>query len=561
MARPYLVLPLAGGDIRTLTLQPSERHDDPLVCLLDVTHLDHPSPYEALSYTWGPPFEGQTLATHTIQLCGHEFEVTGNLHAALKRFRLRDAPRTLWVDAICIDQSNDAERGVQVGIMSQVYAAASRVLIWLGQDSESRDGLVTLRTLDHLASVVTEWDIVQAIMSSRNKSRQKAHYYDVVSRLLPPDLDFGTPSALPPAPSLEDLRYAYVLSVVEAIHRFFTRRYFRRLWVVQEMFHAKNGIFYCGSESLYWQRFQRGFDRLRKAGSSLLLEGISRRVSLDVLQGTLVERVGSLFRWSKKRGFFLKCIEQCNGTHCQDPRDRIFALSSMNSPHWKPYPNYSLSVSEVFTQFSQSCVENGHVQSLLHYAARQQADTAKRSSREELQPPLPSWVIDWRNPGEIGTSFWPDWVSENGPSLEALIDDSNRLTCTLGTLCTVLDENPRSSERSSEAVDKEHDLAVKSVWSSMSASCGDHLQAGDVLCRIPTRVESALDEADGLTVPLKVCARPGPQLCEDGILVLRPVRPALEEFMLVPLDDRARWTHRQLRTIPNDRGWRRFCIV
>ena len=38
----------------------------------------------------------------------------------------------LWVDAICIDQTNDAERSSQVWLMDQTYRDAVCVSVWLG---------------------------------------------------------------------------------------------------------------------------------------------------------------------------------------------------------------------------------------------------------------------------------------------------------------------------------------------------------------------------------------------------------------------------------------------
>jgi len=40
----------------------------------------------------------------------------------------------LWVDALCINQENDAEKTVQVMKMNQIYQKAYSVCIWLGLD-------------------------------------------------------------------------------------------------------------------------------------------------------------------------------------------------------------------------------------------------------------------------------------------------------------------------------------------------------------------------------------------------------------------------------------------
>jgi hypothetical protein len=60
--------------------------------------------------------------------------VTRSLHGALRRFRppRGTAARSLWADALCINQKDNEEKGKQVGRMGDVFANASRVLVWLG---------------------------------------------------------------------------------------------------------------------------------------------------------------------------------------------------------------------------------------------------------------------------------------------------------------------------------------------------------------------------------------------------------------------------------------------
>src|SRR6266536_764396 len=57
-----------------------------------------------------------------------------NLVSALRHLRLKDIARTMWVDAICIDQSNIDERGHQVALMTKIYSLAKCDLLWIGDD-------------------------------------------------------------------------------------------------------------------------------------------------------------------------------------------------------------------------------------------------------------------------------------------------------------------------------------------------------------------------------------------------------------------------------------------
>jgi hypothetical protein len=46
---------------------------------------------------------------------------------------LSNTPRRLWVDAICINQTNDAEKGNHVCYMSEVYRRCTTDLLWMGE--------------------------------------------------------------------------------------------------------------------------------------------------------------------------------------------------------------------------------------------------------------------------------------------------------------------------------------------------------------------------------------------------------------------------------------------
>ncbi|ORX94551.1 heterokaryon incompatibility, partial [Clohesyomyces aquaticus] len=72
--------------------------------------------------------------------------VRSNPASAFRRLRSRSEPRTLWIDSICIDQSNTDERSEQVHIMADIYKFAPRAVVWLGDSTQnSRTALKTLR--------------------------------------------------------------------------------------------------------------------------------------------------------------------------------------------------------------------------------------------------------------------------------------------------------------------------------------------------------------------------------------------------------------------------------
>jgi len=59
--------------------------------------------------------------------------ISENLHAALQRIRDVQQPVEIWVDSICINQKDLAERSSQVGLMRDIYEGSEEVVIWLGE--------------------------------------------------------------------------------------------------------------------------------------------------------------------------------------------------------------------------------------------------------------------------------------------------------------------------------------------------------------------------------------------------------------------------------------------
>ncbi|KAK0750614.1 heterokaryon incompatibility, partial [Schizothecium vesticola] len=88
--------------------------------------------FEALSYMWGD----QTIRT-TITLEGSPFSISKHLRGAIQTLRHQTRVRYLWIDAICINQSDIQERNEQVGLMRSIYQRAKAVLVWLDREVDS----------------------------------------------------------------------------------------------------------------------------------------------------------------------------------------------------------------------------------------------------------------------------------------------------------------------------------------------------------------------------------------------------------------------------------------
>lgn len=128
--------------IRLLALSPSPNFEASLEATLVEVHLDNNN-YEALSYVWG-----SRVGTEPFVCDGKVLLITPNCESALRHLRLKVKSRTLWVDAICIDQEENEisvkERNSQVALMGEIYAKAFHTICWLGQGNKFTNELMRL---------------------------------------------------------------------------------------------------------------------------------------------------------------------------------------------------------------------------------------------------------------------------------------------------------------------------------------------------------------------------------------------------------------------------------
>ena len=140
--RVYQSIALSPRHIRVLAIQPSTNLEADVVCTLEGINLgaekESPSqPYEALSYTWGPPEPKFPIVLH-----GSPHYVGQNCFEALRRLRWTTGTRKIFVDAICINQEDKSELSSQIALMGDVYSKAHRVLAWLRETSHSESAII-----------------------------------------------------------------------------------------------------------------------------------------------------------------------------------------------------------------------------------------------------------------------------------------------------------------------------------------------------------------------------------------------------------------------------------
>jgi hypothetical protein len=133
-----LALDPSQKEIRLLEIQPGHG-GEPIRCRLFCVRLSAVPEYVALSYTWEP-----NLPLVAVEINSVRMAVRQNLSEAFLRMRSSATAILVWADAICIDQSSIPERNSQVPLMKDIYLAASKVYIWLGEGTEAT-GLASMQ--------------------------------------------------------------------------------------------------------------------------------------------------------------------------------------------------------------------------------------------------------------------------------------------------------------------------------------------------------------------------------------------------------------------------------
>lgn len=253
--------------------------------------------YEALSYAWG-----DLPATKTITIDQTDYYIRDNLFAALKALQLRSRRRHLWVDAVCINQEDFDERNGQVALMSQIYAKADEVIVWLGKAGRDYWGAMVL--LDSLGS---------SEVSTRELSRSISEHAAVAH------VKFWTELSL-------------------LCHR----PYWQRLWIIQEVVLASKIKAHCSSLIFDWERLDCLFQRMDiiqetatslYVGTSLAGGGdkgyFSLLRTLEAIRDSVPSRLSKRRQEIRDRVPLLDLFLTHSEALCTDQRDRFFGLYSL----------------------------------------------------------------------------------------------------------------------------------------------------------------------------------------------------------------------------------------
>lgn len=335
---------LALGHIRLLDLQDFDDYD----CL--VSSIQHASldtvvgTYTAISYTWDE-HERIWYGKHAerspqnIIIDGLVVAVSGKVAAILAL--MQKAGRNLvWIDSICINQSDTEEKNVQVKFMGDIYASAFEVSAILGSPDKTTDSF-----FDAANECTPESDIT-----------------------LTTDLDFGHVK----------------------IH---LNQYWHRAWIFQEISLARKILLYCGSRCTSYDAFMMLYGRLlKKTFGVLTLCRMIWELPIRDLKNEMVVQAkrfdfdGYIPLLARSQLPFLSVLETTNNWYdcASDPRDLLFSRLSLASDAniLVPHVDYDIPTEELYMQFAANSILSTRSLFVITFAS----NTSMK---------LPSWTPDW----------------------------------------------------------------------------------------------------------------------------------------------------------------------
>lgn len=401
-------------------------NDEEAVFSLEAFDMTRLPKYDCLSYTWGDPMSRNLYPPDALQdemsaLCdkkirhadGSVIMITENLVHALKRlaeFGYSSSldnltPQYLWIDAICINQGDNVEKSSQVAMMDVIYSHAETVVVWLGEEDFHTAG--ALKTMKALAEV------------NLNAFEEKP-YFDDYDAFTAYDtlIEAGKAFSFPNIDAGEWRDYA----------AFLQRKWFERIWVLQEKVFAKNTEVFVGPHKLSWNYIIEAASILKQSGLANPLQALY----LFAVDGYDYYRNGTVSRLFEDRlnNYQIYAdISQISTTptnletllyyskrlNATQPLDHVYAIlgiwnSMRDESSGLGYMrvDYSASISDIYARATVLALRESGNLGVLSLVESRPSMTA---------PDLPSWVPDYsQKAGILPLMPWPRNASTRSPS-------------------------------------------------------------------------------------------------------------------------------------------------
>ncbi|KAI0438471.1 heterokaryon incompatibility protein-domain-containing protein [Xylaria telfairii] len=398
---------------RVIEVQPG-LHDDPVVCRLHVALISEAIlSYATLSYTWKlddeaayrrrymRPTEEEALPKVPISCNDFEVLIGENLFQAIKRIRKPSISQMLWADALCINQNDVQERTQQVRKMSTIYKNAFRLFVWLGENDRPYSRDTHSLAFPGLCRIINRW---------REREGHSARVPPATYSFLAPEQTYSTP----------DEPLAADDAIWSDILHFYNRKWFRRLWVIQEVALARSAVALWGGYEIDWEWIglaaaiiRTNYPRLtalrrisQRVGSYEIKTSLNpRAVPTGIINAYFMYRISrSQVYFKAPRFSFHQLLTLTRQFRCEDPRDKVFGILGIPtvdqpSAQETPFilPDYTKSVAEVCHEVAIKIIDiSGSLGLLSSVQQDRECQMAHSDRRNDHDPSLPSWVPQWR---------------------------------------------------------------------------------------------------------------------------------------------------------------------
>ena len=369
-----------------LELHPGAGRDDIACSLREWRINDCRGSYEALSYVWG-----EKTKTTAVYIGDKTLMVTENLGAALRALRSPDQPRTLWADAVCIDQTDVRERSHQVGVMDEIYRSASRTVIWLGPGKKEETDKA--------------YDMLDELAAEAISREHSTHVSSILSGNLTLSLLDRQHIESPLYERYED--ETVIVHLAEAA-------WWSRAWTVQEILLASQAVVVTGSRSMEWRRLCKGVDYGFAIGiwMTLLIGQVVDPTVMPYLSMRALTQVrkhpsDALSMQAANVPVptqdMLRMLIHCRFREATDPRDKVYALLRLvetDQDHTRTSlglePDYDAPTSTVYTDAAKQLLLRSNNLDLFGACIPSPMDG------------LPSWAPDWSNTNPVPRPLMDD---------------------------------------------------------------------------------------------------------------------------------------------------------
>jgi Heterokaryon incompatibility protein (HET) len=348
---------------------------------------------------------------------------------------------SVWIDQVCIDQTNVVERNDQVALMSTIYSRAESVLVYLGEAGEHTE--IAIDFAEHY----------RARLNIRGLS--EAHIAQVSTA---ESVSFVAPKPWT-ASSDSHVIHAAAMGLADLL----SRPFFKRLWVVQEVVLGRDLVAVCGARQFDWSI-------LRLA--CLLF---TRRPELASLLKSFVH-IGCDFATMRKASRLVKdygrlvgrdlwdIMYECSGLATSEPRDKVYAVLGLAKRRRDlPRPDYAKAVQDVYLEAARHFVRTGHGIDVIE---------AAMSSDSRGKQGYPSWApwFDQMDPSKFRRSAGWMRAAANTAPVVTLGRTGMELIVQGGVVDSIIAVGPRGPQRGVKLVGSslEHEIFLDWIEKSLS---------------------------------------------------------------------------------------------